>query len=57
MKRKNDKDLTKAELISAIEKLESVMGDYNLFKSFSKHMQGGLLYRLGKFRRLLREKK
>lgn len=57
MKRKNDKDLTKAELVSAIEKLESVMGDYNLFKSFSKHMQGGLIYRLGKFRRLLREKK
>jgi hypothetical protein len=54
--RKQDEKLTKAELEKAIRQLEKIRNNATVWSSFNKHMQGGIMYRLGKFRRLLREK-
>jgi len=52
----NDKDLTKAELVKGINQMKKVKGNPKLWNSFSKHMKGAFIYRLGKFERLLKEK-
>jgi threonine aldolase len=54
--KKQDEKLTKAELEKAIRQLEKIRNNQTVWSSFNKHMQGGIMYRLGKFRRLLREK-
>lgn len=56
MKKRNDKDLTKAELIKAISQLEKIRDNHSVWNSFNNHMKGAIKYRLGKFNRLLREK-
>lgn len=57
MKKRNDKDLTKAELIKAISQLKKIRDNHSVWNSFNNHMKGAIKYRLGKFNRLLREKK
>ena len=54
--RKQDSKMTKAELEKAVRQLEKIRNNPTVWASFNKHMQGGIMYRLGKFRRLLREK-
>ena len=54
--KKQDSKMTKAELEKAIRQLEKIRNNQAVWNTFNKHMQGGIMYRLGKFRRLLREK-
>tara|TARA_B100001057_G_scaffold352267_1_gene353918 strand:+ start:133 stop:303 length:171 start_codon:yes stop_codon:yes gene_type:complete len=54
--KKQDKDLTKAELQKAINTLIRMKGNQQIWGSFNKHMKGAIVYRIGKFERLLREK-
>ena len=54
--KKQDSKMTKAELEKAIRQLEKIRNYQAVWNTFYKHMKGALVYRLGKFRRLLREK-
>ena len=54
--KKQDSKMTKAELEKAIRQLEKIRNNQAVWNTFNKHMKGALVYRLGKFRRLLREK-
>tara|TARA_Y100001938_G_scaffold66981_1_gene92975 strand:- start:1792 stop:1962 length:171 start_codon:yes stop_codon:yes gene_type:complete len=54
--KKQDKDLNKAELQRAINQLIRVKSNKQIWNSFNKHMKGAIIYRIGKFERLLREK-
>lgn len=54
--KKQDSKMTRPELEKAIRQLEKIRNNQTVWSSFNKHMQGGIMYRLGKFRRLLREK-
>ena len=54
--KKHDSKMTRPELEKAIRQLEKIRNNQTVWSSFNKHMQGGIMYRLGKFRRLLREK-
>lgn len=54
--KKQDKDLTKAELQKAINQLIRIKNNQQVWKGFNKHMKGAIVYRIGKFERLLREK-
>ena len=54
--KKQDSKMTRAELEKAIRQLEKIRNNQAVWNTFNKHMQGGIMYRLGKFRRLLREK-
>ena len=54
--KKQDSKMTKAELEKAIRQLEKIRNNQAVWNTFNKHMKGAVMYRLGKFRRLLREK-
>jgi hypothetical protein len=54
--KKQDQDLTKAELQKAINQLIRLKGNAQVWNGFNKHMKGAIVYRIGKFERLLREK-
>ena len=54
--KKQDSKMTRPELEKAVRQLEKIRNNPTVWASFNKHMQGGIMYRLGKFRRVLREK-
>ena len=54
--KKKDSELTKAELTKCVKQMQKLRDNRQIFNSFNKHMQGGIIYRLGKYKRLLREK-
>tara|TARA_Y100001972_G_scaffold64093_1_gene78323 strand:+ start:471 stop:647 length:177 start_codon:yes stop_codon:yes gene_type:complete len=54
--KRNDNDLTRDELINAIEQIQRIKNNNVVWSRLSKHMKGAFIYRLGKFQRLLEEK-
>jgi len=54
--KRNDKDLTRDELINAIEQIQRIKNNKVVWSRLSKHMKGAFIYRLGAFQKLLKEK-
>ena len=53
----NEKKLTKKELIEAIESYERIRNNRALMKTFTKHMQGAFVVRLGRLNAELKRRK
>lgn len=54
--KKQDSKMTKKELQQAVNQMQRLRDNRQIFNSFNKHMRGAIIYRLGKYKRLLREK-
>lgn len=53
----NEKKLTKKELIKAIKSYEKMIGNETLMKTFTRHMQGAFVVRLGRLNAELKRRK
>ena len=53
----NEKKLTKQELIKAIKSYERIRNNRALMKTFTRHMQGAFVVRLGRLNAELKRRK
>ena len=53
----NEKKLTKKELLEAIEYYERMIRNESLMKTFTKHMRGAFVVRLGRLNAELKRRK